>query len=108
MISGSTSGMPSRTATWGRRGSSAASASSRRRWARRTRSRATWRTKAISSAHHEEDPMAKPFHPEHKVKGGYKLIAKSTGKPLEKHPISKARVDAQLRAVEFHKHNPGA
>lgn len=52
--------------------------------------------------------MAKAFHPiRDRGKGKAVVIAKSTGKPLEKHPISKARADAQLRAVEFHKHHPG-
>jgi len=51
--------------------------------------------------------MAKPFHAiRDRGKGKAVVIAKSTGKPLEKHPISKARADAQLRAVEFHKHHP--
>jgi hypothetical protein len=48
--------------------------------------------------------MSKPFHPIRKVKGGDVVIARSTGKPLEKHPIPKARAEAQLRAVEMHKH----
>lgn len=44
-----------------------------------------------------------------KVAGGYKLLNKSTGKKdLSKHPQSKAKANAQLRAIEFHKHNPGA
>lgn len=50
----------------------------------------------------------KPFKAIRKVKGGEKVIAKSTGKPLSKKPLPRARALAQLRAVEFHKHNPGA
>lgn len=44
------------------------------------------------------------FHPIRKRGSGYVVIAKSTGKALEKHPTSKANADAQLRAVEAHKH----
>jgi hypothetical protein len=42
-----------------------------------------------------------------KGKGGYRVIAKSTGKALSKKPLGRATALAQLRAVEFHKHNPG-
>lgn len=35
---------------------------------------------------------------------GYKVIAKSTGKPLSKHPLSHKKALAQLGAVEAHKH----
>ena len=38
---------------------------------------------------------------------GYRVIAKSTGKPLSKKPLSHVKAVAQLRAVEFHRHNPG-
>ena len=47
------------------------------------------------------------FHAIHKRQGGEVVIAKSTGKPLSKHPLSPAKAHAQLAAVEFHKHNPG-
>lgn len=47
------------------------------------------------------------FHPLRKVHGGMKVIAKSTGKPLSKHPLSPAMAHRQLAAVEFHQHNPG-
>ncbi len=42
-----------------------------------------------------------------KSKRGFRVIARSTGKPLSKKPLGKARALAQLRAVEFRKHNPG-
>lgn len=48
--------------------------------------------------------MAEPFHPIRKIHGGFKVIAKSTGKPLSKHPLSKEKAGAQLRAVEYFKH----
>jgi hypothetical protein len=48
------------------------------------------------------------FHPIKAIKGGFRVIAKSTGKALSKKPLSKGTALAQLRAVEFHKHNPGA
>lgn len=48
------------------------------------------------------------FHALRQAKNGdYKVIARSTGKPLSKKPLPKKRALAQLRAVEFHKHNPG-
>lgn len=50
--------------------------------------------------------MAK-FRAIRKAKKGYRVIARSTGKPLSKKPLPKKRALAQLRAVEFHKHNPG-
>lgn len=37
-------------------------------------------------------------------KGGDVVIAKSTGKPLENHPIPRSRALAQLRAIEAKKH----
>jgi len=52
--------------------------------------------------------MARPFHALRKSgKRGFKIVAKSTGKPLSKKPLTRARAIAQLRAVEYHKHNPG-
>lgn len=53
--------------------------------------------------------MAKKFHAIRRTKsGGFDVIAKSTGKPLSKKPHgSRAEALAQLRAVEFSKHNPG-
>lgn len=47
------------------------------------------------------------FHALRHAKGGYKVIARSTGKALSKKPLGKKKALAQLRAVEFHKHNPG-
>lgn len=51
--------------------------------------------------------MAKTFHPIRKSKGGYRVIAKSTGKPLSKKPMSKAKALKQLRAVERSKRMRG-
>jgi len=47
------------------------------------------------------------FTPIRKSGKGYKVIARSTGKPLSRKPLPKARAQAQLRAIEFRKHNPG-
>jgi hypothetical protein len=44
------------------------------------------------------------FHPIKAIKGGFKVIAKSTGKPLSKKPLSRATALNQLRAVEAQKH----
>jgi hypothetical protein len=44
------------------------------------------------------------LHPVQKSGSGYKVINKNTGKPLDKHPIPKARAEAQLRAIEANKH----
>lgn len=44
------------------------------------------------------------FHALRKSGGGYKIIAKSTGKPLSKKPISRAKALAQLGAIEAAKH----
>ena len=49
--------------------------------------------------------MATAVQLAHKRGSGYVVIAKSTGKPLSKHPMSKAKAEAQLRAVEFSKHH---
>jgi hypothetical protein len=52
--------------------------------------------------------MAKFHAIQRSKKGGYNVIAKSTGKPLSNEPHkSRAEALAQLRAVEFSKHNPG-
>ncbi len=37
-----------------------------------------------------------------KVDGGYKVVAKS-GKPFSKRPLTKAKAQAQLRAIEANK-----
>jgi hypothetical protein len=50
--------------------------------------------------------MAKKFHAIQRAGGKFKVVAKSTGKTLGTHP-SRAEALAQLRAVEFSKHNPG-
>jgi hypothetical protein len=39
-----------------------------------------------------------------KVKGGYELKNIHTGKSLDKHPGTKSRAEAQLRAIEVSKH----
>jgi hypothetical protein len=44
------------------------------------------------------------FHALRKSGSGYKIIAKSTGKPLSKKPMSRADALSQLRAVEYFKH----
>lgn len=44
------------------------------------------------------------FHPIQKRGNGYVVIARSTGEPLSNHPLPKADAQAQLRAVEAHKH----
>lgn len=44
------------------------------------------------------------FHPVQKRGSGYVVIAKSTGKPLSKEPMSRAKAQKQLAAVEMHKH----
>lgn len=41
-----------------------------------------------------------------KVKGGYKVKSK-TGHAFSKKPQSKAKAQAQLRAIEAHKHGRG-
>lgn len=52
---------------------------------------------------------SRAFHPIRKAgKRGYKVIARSTGRALSKKPLSRRKAIKQLRAVEFHKHNPGA
>lgn len=51
--------------------------------------------------------MAKAFKAIRKAGSGYKVIAKSTGQPLSKKPLSHDRALAQLRAVEAHKHGRG-
>lgn len=56
--------------------------------------------------------MAKTFHPiKHVTKDGktvgYRVVAKSTGKPLSSKPLSHEQAVKQLAAVEFHRHNPG-
>jgi len=44
------------------------------------------------------------FHPiRREGKGKAEVIAKSTGKPLERHPIPLGRARAQLRAIEARK-----
>jgi hypothetical protein len=42
-----------------------------------------------------------------KVKGGYKLYSRKTGKPLSKRPKSKAAAEAQERAIEAAKRARG-
>ena len=44
------------------------------------------------------------FHPLRRVHGGMKVIAKSTGKPLSKHPLSSAMAHKQLAAIEWRQH----
>jgi len=39
-----------------------------------------------------------------KVKGGYKVVQEGTGHAFSKHPQSKQKAQAQLRAIEAHKH----
>jgi len=55
----------------------------------------------------KKKPTKKPFKAIRKVKGGYHVIAKSTGQPLSKKPMSRDRALAQLRAVEWSKHHAG-
>jgi hypothetical protein len=50
--------------------------------------------------------MAQKFHAIKRSGENFKVVAKSTGKTLGTHP-SRAKALAQLRAVEFSKHNPG-
>lgn len=57
--------------------------------------------------HGDSDPHP-AFHAIRKRGKGTVVIAKSTGKALSKKPMSRKNALAQLRAVEFHKHNPGA
>jgi hypothetical protein len=53
--------------------------------------------------------MSKPFKAIKKVGSGYKVVDKNSGKTkFSKKPQSKAKALSQLRAIEFHKHNPGA
>lgn len=49
-------------------------------------------------------PHSEAFHPIRKRGSGYVVIAKSTGKPLSKEPMSRAKAQKQLAAVEMHKH----
>lgn len=41
-----------------------------------------------------------------KVKGGYAVVSKS-GHRFSKHPLTKAKAQAQLRAIEANKHKRG-
>lgn len=48
--------------------------------------------------------MASGFQALKKVKGGWKVFAKSTHEPLSKHPLPYRRALAQLRAIQFYRH----